>query len=205
MKQRSRTDAAAALEPYRALLSRYRDTLDLMSGTGYERLDDHIADGRSYADVMAALSPAPTRMLDVGSGAGLPALVVAARLPELPIELVERRRKRTTFLSMAVAAIGADRALVRSGDVRLLHGPQVDVITAQAVGTLLEVYRLTCHRHGPMVTLLSRKGPGWRDEVAAVATETGADVDVVAEVPLVHRGTLVAVRALGGRRCRSSG
>lgn len=204
MKQRPPAEADAALAPYRSLLERYRDTLDLMSGAGHERLEDHLADAAAYADAVAGLSPAPGRLLDVGSGAGLPALVVAARLPDLPIELVERRRKRVAFLSMAIAAIDGTSAELRRGDVRRLEGPDVDVVTAQAVGTLADVYALTRHRHAPRVTLLSRKGPGWRDEVAALEAETGVPADLVAEAPLARRGTLVAVRTLGGRRCRSS-
>lgn len=204
VKQRSPADADAALEPYRELLGRYRRTLDLMSAGGHERVAEHLRDGAAYAAVVVALSPVPVRLVDVGSGAGLPAVAIAARLPELDLELIERRRKRVAFLSMAVAAIGAERASVRSGDVRRLDGPPADVVTAQAVGSLADVYALTRHRHAPTVTLLSRKGPDWRAEVQALESHVDAAVEVVAEEPLTHRGTLVAVRTLGGRRCRSS-
>lgn len=205
MKQRSPAEVERALERYRQVVERYAGTLDLMSMGGLERLDEHLGDALVYRDVIADLSPAPVRVLDVGSGAGLPAIAIAASLPEVHVELIERRRRRVAFLSMAVATVGSGRAEVRSGDVREAVGPPADVVTAQAVGRFREVYELTRHRHARSVTVLSRKGPAWRDEADELAAATGAVVEVVAELPLARRGTLVAVRLPGGMPCRSSG
>ncbi len=201
MKLRPPTERDAALERYRALIARYHDTLDLMSPKAFASLERHVAQGFAYADALAALSPAPTRMLDLGSGVGLPGIVVAAAVAELPIELIERRRKRATFLRMAAAAVvdavGTD-VRVTEADVREVYGPAVDVVVAQAVADFATVHALTAHRHGPEVTLLARKGPTWRDEVAALEAEIGSAVEVVVARPLDRGGTLVAVRTRGG-------
>lgn len=204
MKRRPPTETSADLQRYRTLLRRYHRTLDLMSDTGLARLDDHIEDAEAYVDVLARLSPAPTRIMDLGAGAGLPGIVVAAAFEGVWLELVERRRKRATFLRMAAAGVGGAGVEVRSGDVRSTEGAVVDVVMAQAVGTLGQVYEVTRHRHAARVVLLSRKGPEWRAEVASLEAAIGADVEVVAEEPMMRRGTLVAVRAQGGLPCRSS-
>lgn len=204
MKQRPASEVAEGLNAYRAVLERYAGTLDLLSPTGLERLDDYFADAVAYADAIALLSPAPRRLLDVGSGAGLPAIPIAVSLPELPVELVERRRKRLAFLSLALAAVDAPRATLRAGDVRSVAGPPVDLITAQAVGTFALVYASTRHRHAEQVHIFSRRGTDWREDLRMADAEIGSAGEVVAEVPLARGGTLVAVRWPGGTACRSS-
>lgn len=204
MKRRSPAERAAALDRYRELVRRFHGTLDLMSDVGLGRLDDHLEDAEAYVEEVAGLSPAPRRLLDLGSGAGLPGVVLAAAFPELPIELVERRRKRGSFLRMALAAVGSEAAEVHVGDVRSLAGEPVDVVTAQAVGSFGDVYRLTRHRHAPTVVLMARKGPEWRAELDGLAAVLGEAPMLLADRALRHRGTLVAVRVQGGLACRSS-
>ena len=202
MKLRPPAERDVALGRFRALITRYQATLDLMSPQAFATLDRHIEQGLAYVAVLMQLSPAPTRVLDLGSGVGLPGIVIAAAVDELPIELVERRRKRATFLRMAAAAVaesvGTD-VQVREDDVRAVDGPTVDVVVAQAVADFATVHGLTAHRHGPTVTLLARKGPTWRDELAALDAATGSAAEVVVARPLDRGGTLVAVRTRGGR------
>lgn len=204
MKRRPPAEVVADLERYRHLLHRYHHALDLMSDRGLARLDEHFVDATRYVDVLASLFPAPTRILDLGAGAGLPGIVVAAAFEDLTVELVERRRKRATFLRMAAAAVGGAEARVHAGDVRSTTGSPVDVVMAQAVGTFELVYEATRHRQGASVVLMSRKGPTWRAEVDALRAAIGVEIDVVAEEGLTPRGTLVAVRVQGGLPCRSS-
>ncbi len=201
VKRRPAPDVAAALARYRAQIERYHATLDLMSPAGVADLGRHLADAEAYADVVDALDPAPTRALDLGSGVGLPGVVLAASFEGLPIELVERRAKRATFLRLALAAVGADDAEVVPTDVRRTAGPPVDLVTAQAVAPFADVYALVRHRLAPDAVLLARKGDDGGDEVAAlaaVAAEGGAVVEGVAERPLPARGILRAVRVRGG-------
>jgi len=204
VKHRSPSEVERALDAYRSLIDRYHDTLDLMSDRGREALNEHVRDAEAYVAVLDALEPPPSRLLDVGSGVGLPGIVIAAHLEDLPVELVERRARRGAFLRMAAAAVGGD-VQVRIGDVAQLAGPPVDVVTAQAVGSLWRVYDLTCRRHATDVVLLTRKGPAWREEYEELAAKTGLTPHVVAEVALPERGTLVAVQMQGGATCPSSG
>ncbi len=59
----------------------------------------------------------PARLIDLGSGGGLPGLVIANAMPELSVVLLDRRQKRTDFLELAVAKLGLRRTQVRFADV----------------------------------------------------------------------------------------
>lgn len=204
MKQRPRPELDARLGAYAALVRRYASALDLMSAEGLRDLDRWIDEAGALAEVVGRLSPAPERVLDVGSGAGLPGIVVAATYPELAVELIERRRRRGAFLRMALAAVEAPRAEVQVADAADVPGPPVQAISAQAVGDWRDVYAWTRHRHDTAVTLVGRKGPDAADTVRALAEGVSADLEVVEERPLEGRGTLLAVRLPGGLGCRSS-
>jgi 16S rRNA (guanine527-N7)-methyltransferase len=204
VKRREPAEREAALRRYRSLVERYHDTLDLVSDRALDRWDQHVAEAEAYVDALCRLSPAPSRVLDVGSGVGLPGVVVAAHLPDLALELVERRRKRAAFLRMAVAAVGSRGAAVRMGDAGDVSGPPVDVVTAQAVAHLREVYRVTAHRHAESVVFIARKGPEAREEVQELEARIGTGATVLAAEARPERGTLLVVRTQGGLTCRSS-
>lgn len=196
---------ADPLAEYLGLVERYHATLDLMSERGLKELTGHVADADAYAEVLGALSPAPGLVVDVGSGAGIPGLVIALRRQELDVVLVERRRKRAAFLDLAIGQLGLSNARVHAGDVRDLRGLAAGAVTWRAVGEPLAIYELTRHLHASEVTLVSRRGEGWRDERRRMAAVLQCEIAVVAERELRHRGTLVALRLPGGRACPSSG
>lgn len=191
------------LDVYRRLVTEYHNTLDLVSDRALAQFDRHLQDASAYADFIADLSPAATTVLDLGSGVGLPGIVVAAALPRLRVLLVERRRRRAAFLQLACGQLGLRNAVVIKGDVRDLQDERVDVVTAQGVGSFLDVYRLTCRSHAAEIVLLSRKGAAWRDEWAEATAALDTAIAVSGEIPLQQHGTLVALRLAGGRACPS--
>ncbi len=195
---------ADAVAEFRGLLLRYQGTLDLLSKRGIEDIDRLLSEAGRYADVIRREAPAARRILDVGSGAGLPGVVIAASLPGCEVVLTERRRRRAGFLRLAVGRLGLANVEVVQGDVTEIGALAADVVVAQAVSDLAGVYRMTERFLVPGGLLLSRRGPAWGAEVEALRAEVGQGVAVVAEEALEHRGTLVALRIAGGRGCRSS-
>lgn len=94
-----------------------------------------------HADAfLAAMPPSTRRVIDLGSGGGLPGLVLAVRLPHVEFVLTDRRERRMDLLRMACLRLGIDdRVLVITGDVvRLGKMPELsgtfDVVTARALG-----------------------------------------------------------------------
>ena len=92
---------------------------------------------------LAELIPPDARVVDVGSGAGLPGIVLAVARPDVSVILVEPLARRTAFLEEAVAALGLDRTTVvraRAEELVPIRGrPRIDradVVTARAVAPL---------------------------------------------------------------------
>jgi 16S rRNA (guanine527-N7)-methyltransferase len=78
--------------------------------------------------VVTDLIPDDGRVVDVGSGAGLPGLVIAIRRPDLQVDLVEPMQRRVAFLVDAVAELGL------AAQVRVLRGRAEDADVVRAVG-----------------------------------------------------------------------
>lgn len=93
---------------------------------------------RHYAESLAAvdLLPPEGRLVDIGSGAGFPGLVLAAARPELEVCLFERRQKKAAFLRAAARAMSLEvDVFTDSVGRRSSLGPveNVDCLTARAI------------------------------------------------------------------------
>lgn len=115
--------------------------------------------------------PPGSSVCDIGSGAGLPGLVMAIRRPDLQVTLVEPLLRRTTFLDESVASLGLGNVEVVRARAEELHGSRTfDVVTSRAVAPLerLSRWSLPLVRSGG--EFLAMKGSSAEDELAAAAT-----------------------------------
>lgn len=194
---------AETLAYYQELIERYHRALDLISPRGRQQLDLLLAQAERFADFLTPLLSPADRLLDLGSGVGLPAIVLAISSPDTVVTLVERRRKRASFLTMVAAQLELKNVTVIGADVRELEPtPAFSVITGQAVGSLLAMYCLTRSLHTSEILLAARKRTDWQPEVAALRT-AGLSPALLKQATDSH-GTLVALRLAGGLPCRSS-
>jgi 16S rRNA (guanine527-N7)-methyltransferase len=196
---------AEALVRFRQLVERYHRALDLMSDRGLAAFDAKLVDAEAYGSAVATHVPAGP-VVDVGSGVGLPGVVLAVRNRDRTVVMVERRRRRAAFLQLVVGQCGLGNAVVVGDDVRRVGlevtGGPVVAVTAQAVAGWRDLYRLTAHLHAAEVVLVARRGGTWAEEVASFAEALGAEVQVVEAEALRRGGTLVVLSAPGGRPCR---
>lgn len=95
----------------------------------------------AFIDAIGALD-AGTRIVDLGSGGGLPGLVLAASYPAAAITLVDRRQKRTDFLRRAVLRLGWDHVEVVAADV-------VELVREVEVGSIARFDVVTARGFGP--------------------------------------------------------
>ena len=160
--------AAGVFHDRLPLAARYADWL---AGAGIERgligprevprlWDRHVLNCAALAEVVAP----GRRVADVGSGAGLPGLVLAIARPDLRVTLVEPLLRRTTFLEEVVADLGlADQVEVLRGRAEEFHGTRrFDVVTSRAVAniaTLLGWCLPLTEADGEVLALKGRSAP----------------------------------------------
>lgn len=107
--------------------------------------------------VLAPVLPEGAEVADIGSGAGLPGLVLAIARPDLRLTLVEPLLRRTTFLSEVVDELGLDNVEVLRGRAEeVAGGRRFDVVTSRAVAPLDRLLRWSMPlvaAHGALVAL----------------------------------------------------
>jgi 16S rRNA (guanine527-N7)-methyltransferase len=122
--------------------------------------------------LLADLMPPESSVCDIGSGAGLPGVVLAIARPDLRVTLVEPLLRRTTFLEEVVAELGLDHVEVVRGRADVLHGERrFDVVTARAVAPLGRLLAWSMPLVAPTGALVAMKGAAVAEEVAAARLE----------------------------------
>jgi 16S rRNA (guanine527-N7)-methyltransferase len=159
-------ETAERLSAYVALIRKWQPAENLISPkTLPEIWKRHIADSAQ----LVQLFPHAKRWLDLGSGAGLPGLVVAILLGNGgQVHLVESNQRKCAFLRAVVRETGAT-AIVHEGrieDVLAKWSEPVDRMTARALAPLAELLRLAAPVMGRGVPAAFMKGQEWRGEVA---------------------------------------
>ena len=139
---------------------------ELLAGPGVERgligpgekariWDRHLLN----SGVVTELMPAESEVADLGSGAGLPGLVLAILLPRSAVTLVEPMERRTAFLGECVAELGLANVEIRRGRGEELAGQlRADVVTSRAVARLDRLAVLAAGLARPGGQVLAIKG-----------------------------------------------
>jgi 16S rRNA (guanine527-N7)-methyltransferase len=133
--------------------------------------DVHIADSLSGLELEPVRSA--RRIADLGSGAGLPGLVLAAAQPEAGVDLIESLDRKCEFLRDAIERMGLDNVTVvceRSEDWASAAGREsYDVVTARAVGRLATLAELASPLLRDGGVLAAWKGARSAEEEAEVS------------------------------------
>jgi 16S rRNA (guanine527-N7)-methyltransferase len=121
----------------------------------------HILDSAQLYSMVQDLHP--RLVMDIGSGAGFPGIVLSIMGVEQTI-LVESIQKKAKFLQQVIDTLGLP-AEVRPERVEDLNGPIPDVITARAISALDNILTWTRHLCYPTTTLLLLKGEKAQEEI----------------------------------------
>ncbi len=125
----------------------------------------HLADSLALLTVWGGLLAGPVELADVGSGAGLPGIVLAVALPELRLVAIESNRKKADFVALAARELHlADRVQVVARRSRELAGDpsyrgRFGVVTARAVAAADKLIRDTRRLLAPGGSLVLYKTP----------------------------------------------
>lgn len=158
------------LETYVALLRRWNRRINLVAP---ETLDDvwsrHIADS---AQLLALAPPGARTWIDLGSGAGLPALPVAALAaelaPELRLTLVESNRRKAAFLEIAAREMTL-QLTVLARRVEAVPAQPYQVVSARALAPLPRLCNLAYKFQAPGTVFLFPKGVNLDSELTAAS------------------------------------
>ena len=121
------------------------------------------------------------RLLDVGSGAGLPGIPLAVCRPDLQVAVMDASQKKASFMRQAKAELGLNNLEVLCGRVEQYQPPRIfDAIISRAFSDLKEFVSLTRHLLMPGGSWLAMKGAHPHDELAQLP----ADVQVIDILPL---------------------
>jgi 16S rRNA (guanine527-N7)-methyltransferase len=117
--------------------------------------------------VLGEAIPQSSTVCDLGSGAGLPGLVLAIARPDLTVTLVEPLLRRTTFLEEVIAELGLENVTVERCRAEALHGTrQFDVVTSRALAPLSRLLDWSMPLVRPEGAVLAMKGSSAAEEIA---------------------------------------
>jgi 16S rRNA (guanine527-N7)-methyltransferase len=185
-------DAAQRLLAFVDLLRRWNGTYNLTAVRDPdEMLVQHLFDCLAVVAPLARKLPrGPARLLDVGSGGGLPGVVLAALMPELDVTCVDTVGKKAAFVRQAGVELGLRNLRAEHARVETLRAEPFDVVSSRAFASLGDFTRLTRGHLTDAGVWMAMKGKRPNEEIAALP----ADIHVFHVEPL-------SVPELNAERC----
>ncbi len=160
------------LENFASLLHEWNQIHNL---TGAKTID------AIYVNIIDSLYPLnfiekPKTLLDVGTGAGFPGLVLAIALPEIEVVLSEPLKKRVSFLKYAAIDLELKNVKVEAKRVEYIEHEAFDLISSRAVTNTKLLLELTKNISEHKTEYLFYKGSRVFDEVAEVQHQLDYDI-----------------------------
>lgn len=173
---------ASTLLAYLALIARWNRVYNLTAlRRPDEMLTHHLLDSLA---VVPALQrhlahvglTAGARLLDVGSGAGLPGVVLAIVMPQLSVTCIDTVGKKASFIQQVAAELGLPQLRSQHARVEAWGGhvgePPFDVVTSRAFSSLADFVALTRGHLAPNGAWMAMKGKRPDEEQQALPSET---------------------------------
>lgn len=154
-----------ALTRYADLLAKWQKRINLVGPrTVGDLWSRHFMDS---AQLVPLIPVGATRLIDLGSGAGFPGLVICI-LTGLETHLIESDTRKCAFLREAGRAAGvSDRLIVHAKRAESLDLPSADVVTARALAPLPDLLALAAPFWGESTLGLFLKGKRYEEELTA--------------------------------------
>jgi 16S rRNA (guanine527-N7)-methyltransferase len=177
-------------------LKRENEAQNLVSASTIGQLwERHVLDS---AQLLRFEPTAGASWVDIGSGAGLPGIVIAC-LADGPVTLIEPRRLRAEFLARTVNALGLDAKVEQSKAERVTG--RFDVITGRAVASLDRFLGISHHLSHPGTIWVLPKGRSAKSELAEAQRNWQCEACLVASIT-DPESTILVLSGVQGRRKR---
>ncbi len=166
----------ARLAQYAALIRKWNPAINLVAPASLDQLEQrHIADSAQ----LALLQPEPQgSWLDIGSGGGLPGLVVAIFHPELPVQLVDSDRRKVAFLQTAIRQLGLVNCTATAARIEELPPADAANLSARALAPLDRLVPYLERHLAQDGTAWLMKGRNWQTELTAARRNWRFDVEI---------------------------
>lgn len=151
-------------------------------------LTEHVLDGLSIVPYLDR-----EKIIDVGTGAGIPGLIAAIACPDKLFTLLDSNGKKTRFLTQTGFELGLKNIRVLNQRVEECQ-EKFEIITSRAFASLLDMFRLCQHLLTPNGYFLAMKGPLVDQEITELK-QNYSSINIIQQIPLNH--ALTQQRSLG--------
>ncbi|MBU2037667.1 MULTISPECIES: 16S rRNA (guanine(527)-N(7))-methyltransferase RsmG [Oceanospirillaceae] len=157
----------SALRAYLDLLQKWNKAYNLTAIREPERMVAlHLLDSLAVHPFVQEAD----NIADVGTGPGLPGIVLAIMNPHKTFTLLDSNGKKTRFLFQARTALGLDNVTIVNDRVEAYHPPRpFDMIVSRAFASLADMTHWCQHLRAEQGCFLAMKGQYPQDEIAAIA------------------------------------
>ena len=187
-------DRIPVLLGYLQQLQRWNKAYNLTAIRDPEQmLIQHLFDSLAIVPVLRNRWPdRALRVADMGSGAGLPGIILAICQPDWSVICVDAVGKKTAFIRQAAGVLGLQNVRAEHGRIESMDSLQADLVVSRAFASLPDFVRVAAHHRAAAGTMLAMKGQDPVAERIALEAETGWSVT---------RTTELHVPEMEARRC----
>lgn len=153
----------APLREWLTLLDRWNGTHALTALPPAARWEELVLDAAALLPFLSEL-PAESSIVDLGTGMGSPALILALARPDLRVLGLDASAKKLAFLRQSALELGIRNLEVLHGRFESTPPLQADLAVAKALAPLDQLVRWWDRLGKPEAPLLALKGPGWESE-----------------------------------------
>lgn len=167
-------DQAELLLGFLVLLRRWTATYNLTAvREPAAMLSQHVADCLAVIEPLRRQLPGsvPRRVLDVGSGGGLPGVVIAVMCPDMEVVCVDAVGKKAAFIRQVAAQLALPKLRGEHARVEVMEEGAFDVVASRAFASLNDFVNLTRRHLGPDGVWMAMKGKVPEVELAALPAD----------------------------------
>jgi len=134
-------DQKKTIKAYITLLKEYNQTTNIYSKTAYNKLEFHIEDCIQLAKLITNTNQ---HVLDIGSGSGLPSVIIAIVNNKNKITAIDSKSRKTKFLDLIKEKLSLNNLTIIQDDINhyVKTNPEIDIVTNKAFAPLEKTLKI---------------------------------------------------------------